>query len=197
MKKLLLTAATFLTGISSYAQGTVAFANTSTTLVTTNIGGVGGPVPAGNAFMVNLYYAQDGPQPSPSALTPLGAPVGFFLPGRFNGGNRTTPNTTAPGDFAWFDVRVWESVFGSSYEDAVAAPAMNVGGTTRRAITGTSCPFRIQTGTAAGSLPITQEGGFREIDTTGFGFCIPEPSVIALSVLGLTGLMVLRRRRAD
>ena len=193
MKKLLLTAAILLTGISIYAQGVVLFANTTTTTVRTNVGGVSGPIPAGTAFMLNLYYAPDGPQPAPSALTPLGAPVGFISPGRFNGGNRTTPNTTAPGDFAWFDVRVWESAFGSSYEAAVAAPAMNVGGTTRPTMAGKSGAFRIQTGTAAGSLPITQTGGFAGIPNVDI---VPEPSVIALGILGLTGLLVLRRRRS-
>ena len=161
---------------------------------------MGVPLPAGSQFMVNLYYHVTQPTvPLSGTFVPLGPPVILFLPGRFNGGNRTTPLDTAPGERAWFDVRVWESAFGSSWEGAVSAPAMNIGGTTRRAITSYPCPFNIMTGIPAGPLPITQAGGFAGLELavplSQPPPCIPEPGTVALIGVGLLALGLGRPRK--
>lgn len=180
MKKLILASATLLTAIGVYAQGTVLFQNNASTVVTLS----GAPVPAGTTFSINLYYAPDSATaPADSAFAAIGNPVNFLTPGRFNGGVRTTPNTTQPGQAAWFHVRAWETSFGNSYEAAVLAGAVRVG---------VSDKFKLTVGSPTGTpTPLTSAGGF-----TGL-VIVPEPSVIALSILGLTGLLVLRRRRVN
>jgi len=180
MKKLILASAVLLTAIGVYAQGTVLFVNGPTTLVT--MGGVG--VPAGTTFSINLYYAQDSATaPADSAFAAIGNPVNFLAPGRFNGGVRTTPATTQAGQAAWFHVRGWETAFGNSYEAAVAAGATRIG---------QSDKFKLTVASITGTpTPLTSPGGFAGM------VIVPEPSVIALSILGLTGLLVLRRRRVN
>jgi len=180
MKKLILASAMLLTAIGVYAQGTVTFVNNAATVVTLG----GAPVQAGTTFSINLYYAVDSATaPADSAFAAIGNPVNFLTPGRFNGGIRTTPATTQPGQAAWFQARAWETSFGNSYETAVAAGAIRVGQSEK---------FKLTVGSPTGTpTPLTSAGGF-----TGL-VIVPEPSVIALSVLGLAGLLVLRRRRSN
>src|SRR6266581_2814427 len=58
----------------------------------------------------------------PALFVQTGAATGFVQPGYFDGGARTTP---ASGTWYNVQVRIWESAYGGSYEEAVAAPEMN------------------------------------------------------------------------
>ena len=100
-------------------QPTVIFKNNVQTKVTDPMGE---PVEAGNTFTVGLYAAPDGVSVE-TALVLL-AKTNFFAPGLFAGGNVVVP-FLAPGDFATFQVRVWETAFGNSYEAAASAPPAN------------------------------------------------------------------------
>jgi MYXO-CTERM domain-containing protein len=187
MKKLLITAAALIACVSAYAQGTVLFQNSAATLVTTN---GGGSLPAGTAFLVALYYAPNGADPGNAGMNRISdlPHSGLVSPGRFLSGVETTPATTPPGGMAWFQVRAWESAYGGDFEAAVAAPAQNG----RLAFVGTSNRFLIATGSPPGPpSPIVTTGGFQ-----GFGVSpVPEPSAIALGLLGLGSLLMLRRRK--
>src|SRR5262245_66083885 len=185
MKQLTLTAGILLMAISVFGQGTVLFQHNASTLVCL----YGTPVPAGTTFSINLYYAVDSATaPADSGFSAFGNPVNFIAPGRFNGGIRTTPSTTRPGEAAWFHVRVWETAFGNSYEAAVAAGAVRIA---------TSCKFNLVVGAPIGvPTPITSPGGFTGMMLLSVP-CIPEPSVTALSILGLVGLLMLRCRRSS
>lgn len=198
MKKLLLGIAAILAaGASVYAQGVVAFANTSTTPVTygENQYGLTGPLPTGPSFSAQLLYAP-GTDPlanPPTTLDVLGAstPFSAALVGRFNGGARTTPSTTAPGARAWFQVQVWEAAFGATYQAAATAPARDVAGVTRQAFIGTSLVFNVPTGSTAGA-PLVTTGGLGAIQVVP----VPEPTTWALGLLGLAGAFILRRRNS-
>lgn len=179
---------------SVYGQGTVTFRNTTATLVTfsdqakaaLNTTAVG---PSGPSFLAELYYAPDGADPGEAGMQQgrMGAAVGFstLAAGTFNGGNRTTPSSTPAGANAWFQVRVWEAAYGNTYETAIEAPA--TGG--RVAIAGASNRFLLQTGTLT-PTPIASVGGLAPMSVTP----VPEPSAIALGLLGLVGFFTLRRR---
>jgi hypothetical protein len=206
MKKLLLTtAAVALTAASAFSQGTVVFANSSTTPVVfgttaTSFGQgdvSGAPLPSGTRFMVELYYAPDGGDPGDLGMQrgQMGATVGIAaLPpngGQYRGGTRTTPSSTAPGARAWFQVRAWETAFGTSYESAAQAGLRDVGGTTRGSYLGTSSRFNIATG-AVTPTPLTTAGGVGQFEVNAI---VPEPSTIALGILGGLGTLFLLRRR--
>jgi hypothetical protein len=176
------------------AQGAISFANNSLTRVTNLL--TFEPVVAGTTFQAALYYL---PDQLISPTTPdfdmfgsvLGAPIGFVIPGVFIGGTRTTPPSTPPGGIAWFQVRVWETAFGSTYEEALNNPNPMNG---RLACVGTSNIIRVPAGDP--SHPIGAPGTLVAAGLQGFYVCIPEPGTWAL--VGLGGAFLawsLRRQR--
>lgn len=188
MKKLILTAAAVLVSLSVYAQGTVNFANTTGSLVT-DATLANASVNSLQQIYVALYWA---PESDPTNLRQIGAissaPVGTPTPGRFLAGTRSTGPETAGGASAIFQVRAWELAYGSTYEAAIAAP--NMGG--RPAKRGSSNTFTATTGNPGGT-PATTAGALTGLQS--FAVDVPEPSVIALGVIGAGALLLLRRRK--
>ena len=141
--------------LNLFAQGTVDFANDNASLVRNSLGG--GLIPQGTTFKAALYYLPDQPnEPTPSQFdsfdgeVPLGNSAGFTSPGLFDGGTRTTSTSTSPGGAAWFQVRVWETAFGTSYEQAIVAPVI----AGRKALVGTYKIIRVgQTGVSGQTPP--------------------------------------------
>lgn len=191
MKKLIVIAAAALVTISGYSQGTVQSANGSTSLVTNQT--TGAAAIAGTTFKVALYYLPDQATPPTAADFDqrglmLGPAVNMGpVAGRYSTGTRSTPATTPPGGPGWFQVRAWESAFGADYNAAVSSPPING----RLANVGTSNILRVDTGNPTTTPPGSPTG----IAVPGFVLVpVPEPSVIALGVLGLGALLMLRRR---
>ena len=155
------------------APGSVSFQNSSATLVTNFY--TGDPVISGETFLAALYYAPDGVT-NESFFVPLGLPVGFGPEtGRFLGNNRVVPNTTLPGDYAMFQVRVWESSYGTTYEQALVAPPQNG----RRAISGKSRIVRVPT--VPDGLPLSFPPQLGDFGLTNFFIAPPgwlEPGVV-------------------
>jgi hypothetical protein len=95
-------------------QGTVIFANNPSSGVTNLV--TLGPVPAGTTFKAALYCAADGVLDE-SQFVQIGPAVGFFAPGLFFGGARTSIPAIPPGGWGMFQVRVFEAAFGATYEE--------------------------------------------------------------------------------
>lgn len=195
MKKLLLTTAAIgLLGVSAFGQGLVAFANSTATPISfgteVKAGDTAGAfLPSGTRFSVELLYNPGtDPAQDPGDAGMLGRMMGNPVPianipsnaGRYNGGTRMTPTSTAPGARAWFQVVAWETAFGTSYDEAAANP---------NAYRGRSNRFNIATG-AVTPTPISAPGG-----VMAFAVNVPEPSTVALGILGGLGTMLLLRRR--
>ncbi len=113
-------------GLNCYGQGScpgvLDFSNVGgggSAIVTNSL--TGQRVPAGTTFLAALYYAPVSIT-DPALFVQTGAATGFVQPGYFDGGARTTP---ASGTWYNVQVRIWESAYGGSYEEAVAAPEMN------------------------------------------------------------------------
>ena len=117
--------------ISTYGQGQVNFANTASTLLTTNscCGGVGvtacrqtGVTTGAGQYTIGLYVAPfgavlttgDDHNFSLVATTPS---QGLAGNGRFNGGNVTVLGLV-PGTLVAFQIRAWQTAAGSTYEQA-------------------------------------------------------------------------------
>jgi hypothetical protein len=184
MKKVIIAIAVMLVaGLSARAQGTIDFANTSTSLVSTNTGGSLKTTSSGGNFQVALYWGVQGS--TEDQLVQIGA-AGAISPvsGRFNAGTRTTGNATAPGATATFQVRAWSGGY-ATYEDAFNSGLASV-------YAGKSLLWDNATG-GAGS-PASAPASF-----SGFqGFTVapvPEPSTIALGVLGAGSLLFIRRKK--
>lgn len=180
MKKLILVAVTSLLSLSAFAQGTVNFNNSASSLVIDPR--TGAAAASGGGFTVALYWGVLGTTDA-NALVQIGA-TGLInpTPGRYSAGTRTTGNATAPGQSAVFQVRAWETSGGSTYEQAVAS------GT---AYYGSSALFTSATG-GAGSPPSAAVS----LSATVPGFTlVPEPSTFALGALGIGALLMVRRRK--
>jgi len=172
-----------LTALGVYAQGTVNFANNSSTQVIDGDDGM--PVTNADGILAALYWA---PLSAPSSFSQLGAAaqvqaitVPSFL-GIYNGGARTTGNETAPGEAAWFEVKAWDMAY-ANYDEALAG-----GGKT-----GTSGAFMVTTGGAG--TPASTPANLVGNGLQGFVVAVPEPSVVALGLLGAGALLLLRRRK--
>jgi hypothetical protein len=167
------------------AQGTVSFNNNSAFATVANrlVNNVGGAPLVGTDFVAQLYFGSAGTAAgSLTAVTT--APARFRVattssPGTWSGGTRTLDGI-ASGVTATLQVRVWNATaFPAGYDAAVAG----------RGVTGASDPFAY-TVPAAGSPP----AAFFMENMRGFTL-VPEPSTIALGVLGLAGLVFIRRRK--
>jgi hypothetical protein len=195
MKKtnLIVALAMGLVSAQVYGQGTVTFGNNSASAITNAF--TMARVVAGTTFRVALYYLPDGPEPSRDEMLLTGLSVGANAPiapaaGLYAAGTRTTPVTTPGAGFAWFQVRCWETAFGTSYEAAVANPVTQNG---RLAIAGTSNIIRVKTGDPVNNIApgaLTAFGLQTFLVTQ-----VPEPTTIGLAAMGIGALLLLRRKK--
>jgi hypothetical protein len=195
MKKtnLIVALAMGLVSAQVYGQGTVTFGNNSASAITNAF--TMQRVIAGTTFRVALYYLPDGPEPSRDEMLLTGLSVGANAPiapaaGLYAAGTRTTPVTTPGAGFAWFQVRCWETAFGTSYEAAVANPVAQNG---RLAIAGTSNIIRVKTGDPVNNIApgaLTAFGLQTFLVTQ-----VPEPTTIGLAAMGIGALLLLRRKK--
>jgi len=191
MKKLLLiTALAAVASLSAYGQGSVNFANsTATRVILQNADGTTTFAPTGSRFAIELVAAPDG-TPTDAfqfAATRVGQTATFFpVAGQFSAGGRTALNVTPAGGFGLFQVRVWETANGVDYNDSVLR---GVG------FAGQSGILRVDTGdpttTPPGPAGSLLTGGLASFTVS----AVPEPSTIALGLLGIGTLLMLRRRK--
>ena len=194
MKKLLITAAAVLATLSSFAQGTVNFSNATGTQaqrVRMDDPTTGALAPNGTTYSFGLYYAPDGTTDE-SMFVMLGASTGIAgtaPSGIYNGGTRTAPTATA-GGFGSFQVRGWETALGATYETAYAAGQAQGSGRF-----GKSSIVRVDTGDPT-TVPAGTPASLTAAGINGFALTtVPEPSAIALGILGAGTLLLLRRRK--
>jgi hypothetical protein len=192
MKLLLATVLALSVGLNAFAQGVVSFSNAGATdpqkvwvgATGTANGGILAPV--GTYYNVALYYDPLVDQSlTDTPFVQIGAPAGFGIlgesPGVFHGGNRTIP--VGNGGVVNFQVRIWQTAFGTSYEQVLVN-----GGFAAK-----SWVFRMDT--AIGQEPVMNVLGTGTFTTGWTGFAIvPEPSVMLLGLLGVGSLLLLRRK---
>jgi len=197
MKKTLLLLGLVLLPAALFAQGTVNFANNNSTRMTTNSTPV--PPPGQNpnqtgntqlGYTIGFYMAPQGTT-DPNAFTLVGpttSSLAGIAPGTFNGNGGT--NLTIPGNTGQaiaFQVRAWSTFAGSTYAIAAANPTAYRGVTAIGEVTPSTGTTLAATlfGTSAG-----QVGGFVLTPLP-----VPEPSSIALGLLGLGAIALFRRRK--
>ncbi len=166
----------FLCTVSALAQGTIHFANTATTTLSTNSGPAPPPGQAPNAtgltsgagqYSIGLYIAPQGTT-DPLAFSLLAVAQNGPLPGRFDGGQISVPGNT--GQSIAFQIRGWRSVDGPTYE--------SIGSGTYRGVSDIGFVTPAIGGAEIFGTGPGQVGGFVLGN-------IPEPSTYALVVLGL------------
>jgi hypothetical protein len=177
MKKLLLTLALAAVTTFTYAQGTIQFANNAGTRFTVN--GVRPTVLAASTYVFGVFVGTTADALSAQPVGPLGTnattiglisgpnPQAYAVPGE--------PNTTV-----FVQIRGWESRFGNWQEGQQGLH----GETAVRAVV-----LGPTTGPGTVVWSSTDLTKFQAIDL------VPEPSAIALAVLGLGSLLLFRRRK--
>jgi hypothetical protein len=181
MKKLLLTLALAAVATYTYAQGTIQFANGASTRFRINDvlplnASVGGPV--GGTYTFGVYVGTTADALSAQPVGPLGTNTS-------TGGLMSAPNPQAyavpgePGATVFVQIRGWESRF-TTWE---AGQAGLHGQTAVRAVV-------LGPGTGPGT--VVWGAGATQFQAINL---VPEPSTIALAVIGLGSLLLFRRRK--
>lgn len=195
MKKLLLLALCLGTAATALAQGTVAFHNNGSTnfrLWTNNPSGTASNLMSGARYRVGLYGSTDlgAAESSLSLLLMTTNAAPNAAAGLFNGGSAAPVPGIAGGPIR-FQLRVWSLFAGQNYEEARTASLANpfdvaLGNSPLGTVTLGSgiIPPGALFGTSPGQLPV------------GFAIApVPEPSTIALGLLGLGAIALFRRRK--
>jgi hypothetical protein len=181
MKRLLIVAATMIAAVGAYAQGTVNFNNRVTTA------GIDAPVLTfegakidGAAGFAQLFAGADA-----NSLVAVGAPVNFrtgAAAGYFNGGS--VDAGLAGGATASLQVRAWLASQGSTW----AAASASAGGFGSSAVLN-----GIVLGNPNGAPPTVPAD---LVGLAGFSLSqiVPEPTTLALGVLGAAALLIRRRK---
>jgi len=186
MKKSLLLTTLVLAGVTAFGQGSVTFSNSGGTAIRRT--STGANTPAGSTFQAALYWAPKDTLDADfdTAAQQLGAASNFGpTAGFFSGGGRTINNLTPPGDTAKFQIRVWETQYGSSYDIVKGTGDAN-------AEIGKSATFLVDTANPLIGEPNASMGALIPVFTVD---PVPEPSVIGLGLLGVGTLLMLRRRK--
>jgi hypothetical protein len=177
MKKLLLTLALAAVATYTYAQGTIQFANNAGTRFTVN--GIRPTTLASSTFVFGVFTGSSADALSAQPVGPLGTnattiglisgpnPQAYAVPGE--------PNTTV-----FVQIRGWESRFGNWQEGQAGLHGQTA---VRAVVLGPS------TGPGTVVWSSSDLTKFQAIDL------VPEPSTIALAVLGLGSLLLFRRRK--
>jgi len=178
MNKIIKSAAILLSvvGLSStaYSQGQIYFSNGSGRQITYMDGSF-----AGNNTTVGLYWSAN--TSAPLDQLELGATTKVIAIGLFTNGGNPVTLSAPPDTMVTVEIRAWDNG-AESYEAALALGTGNVG-----------TSGRLNTMTLGGvAIPdLIIQGGLQGFNLT----IVPEPSTIALGILGGLGAMVLLRRR--
>ena len=188
MKKLLLVAIFACAAITAFAQGQLNFANDTGHRITNGVTGANYP-PAGDTHLkAGIYWGPVGTAENSLTLLPAGSNgvTTTWAPfaGVFSGGTATFPTL---GQVA-VQIRVWTATF-ADYAGALAG-----GGERGKGIIQT-----ITLGNPNGVPPglptsLVAPGG-TDTPFQGFGVVVPEPSSIALGLLGFGAIVLFRRRK--
>ncbi len=174
MKKLIVAAAVGLTAIGALAQGQFNFGNRVTISgIDAKVFAPGGATPLdGAAYLAQAYVGADA-----NSLAPVGTAVPFRSGAA--AGYISSTIVTAPfagGTSVTVEMRAWEAAKGTSYEAALAAGGMF----------GSSNPITLTVAVAPNTPPDM-------VGLTSFSL-VPEPSTMALGVMGAAALFLRRRR---
>jgi len=189
MKKFILSIALAACAASTFAQGTITFQNNGAIFVDSTIdrkvyvGQVGGAGLTGTNWAAQLWYDTGNGLRSLDTSTRLFRPATTSLPGTWN----TAPTATltfpdlAINGTAQLQVRVWDIQKFATFA-AASASGRDFGSSELFAYTVPA------SGSAASASTLN---GLRA-----FSVVVPEPSTIALGVLGLGSLLLFRRKKA-
>jgi hypothetical protein len=142
----------------------------------------------GSGWSAQLFAALGSGQPE-SSLLPVATSLTTFRTGPVLGGAIASSEQAIPNvpyyQTGTFQLRVWDNQGGTILPWSVAEPLWEQGSIAA----GKSILFEVTTGDGISPAPVME--GFRSFNV----YFVPEPSAIALAILGGTGLFIHLRRR--
>jgi hypothetical protein len=193
MKKLLATLTLGVAASCAFGQGTVNIstgAGANTQFIVTH----DGTRIAGADYWVQLYYA-NGTVADDSGLVSAGDPVNPRTGGAAGvlpSGEIELANVNPPGGIATIQIRAWSAVLGTSHDAAFTAWQSQAADNSR--LYGRSALFQIDTAdptVVPRPTPPALGNMFPGLTVSP----VPEPSTVALGLMGVVGALVLFRRR--
>jgi len=191
MKKTILMGVSLLAVVATMAQGTVSMATKKGTEINAPCTDKStGALVTGPAFLATLYWGTTADSLQPAVAIVSGVDTALAVEFRTGAAAGYLPATTvsikgaAGGSAVYLQVRAWEAAKGATYDAASAA-----GGKV-----GMSNVIKVTLGDNAANPPTTP-GSL--VGLTAFSVdvgVIPEPSIIALGLLGGAALLLRRRR---
>jgi hypothetical protein len=187
MKKTLLTLALVaLTTVASYAQGTIQFANSALTRVMVALPGQAARnATAADNLMIGVYYGAEGAAESTFQLAPGTATIGTTAGVLANAPSVFQLPGTEPGQVVSLQIRAWTADGSLSGQTRVISTFQLSPTGERLGLGPTAGPGYVIWQTASATNPQR----FTPL------IVVPEPSTIALAVLGLGSLLLFRRRK--
>jgi hypothetical protein len=191
MKKVILLLASVLVGLSAYAQGTLDFNNknnNTTPPINAPVSLAGGALLSGTDYFVQMFAGPAGT--AASALAAQGIPINFrtgAAAGYFSGGSVAITGVDF-GATATVQIRAWAAASGATYAAAVAANGI-YGSSTAFNVATPAYPDRTAPPPLPGSLI-----GLTSFSISSGTPIVPEPTTIALGLLG-AALLFIRRRQ--
>lgn len=198
MKKILLAIGVLMLPLAVvFGQGNVVFANTAQTLIKTNNGAIGNT--SGTAtYRFGLYIGAVGGDPSSFSLVGVATNGTGIAAGRFSFPVSPFVIGSNNGETIAFQIRGWTLAAGATYEEAL----INAGGFAGTVLVGTSGIGQVTPATGSNpQIPNLFAANPGSPDyagqlTSGFTLTpVPEPSSIALGLLGLGAVALIRRRK--
>lgn len=188
--------------VNLLGQGTVNFSNIGDGRVTNGL--TGQPLAVGTNYVVHLFYAPIFVPPGEveAAMIPLPPPAFILVPGLFAGGVRITPPTTPGGAPAFFQVRVWDTSLGATWEEALAAWRQDTTGTK---LLGKSAVILVQQTGDNAALPPTPPANLVRAGLQGFSVNpfvnLPPHAVASIQPVadlpGTTGRLIISGNNSD
>lgn len=191
MKKILVTLTVALLGLSAhtYAQGYLSMNTGGGGVNAAATNRITGLRVSGTAFRAQLFWALGAGMPEAS-LMPVLDPTAFFnatglILSTTGGGNRTFLATPG-GSTLTVQIRAWEAALGADFATAHAAWLLSDGSK----VLGGSKVINV-TLTQAPASPALLTG----LNPGWYLEPVPEPSIVALGILGGLGVLLFRRRK--
>jgi len=201
MKKLVVLSIILATAVAGFSQGRLTFGNGTANVnapdsENATTGGGAFVLASGSAFKAQLWAGAPGALES--SFVAIGAPVNYQAGGGAgyfvtvtramtngtpaNDGSGTVTFATTAGSTVQAQVRAWRLSDGATYAAALAA----------NGFTGKSTPINVVL--TESPTPAPELIGLQSFNITG-GAVVPEPSSIALGLLGLGAIALFRRRK--
>lgn len=194
MKKLLATIALGVAASCAFGQGSVNIstgAGANTSFITTH----DGTRIAGDVYWVQLFYA-NGTVTDDSTLSAAGSPINprtGAAAGVLPSGEIELPDITPPGGIATLQLRAWSATLGDSHDAAFTAWQSQ--GPDASRLYGRSALFQLDTVDYTVDPRPTPPAIGATLPAGMIVAPVPEPSTVALGILGAIGALVLYRRR--